>query len=263
MGRGRRDVHGGEADRQNRLSWRPVVAAAQLHGHRPGRRRGADGPVQQAFHLADPPPRLGPDQQVRPRASGRGKEVVEVGFAVGHRDDHLLGGQGGLGGGQGVEPALALFVGGLLLVPQGTLAQGFGVAGPGMLVERAQGDPRGADGQGRVQPEPRAFAVPEVTQPGGVGVVGEVEAGGVLDHQEWLMAVRLEAFQGDVAVRDADVLGVDAGVVPETVGGLGGGPIAGGDRHAGLRGVKQVVDQFDQAFIQALVPEVDVAEFEC
>ena len=135
--------------------------------HRPGRRGGAHGLAQQPFDVADPPPGLGPDQQVRPGPPGRGEEVVEVGLAVGHRDDRLLDGQGGLGGGQGVEPALTLLVGGLLLVPLGALAQGLGVAGPGPLVEQARGDPRGGDGEDRVQPEPAALGVLQVAQPGG------------------------------------------------------------------------------------------------
>ena len=94
-------------------------------------------------------------------------------------------------------------------------------------------------------------------------MVGEVEAGGVLDGQDRRASEAREAFQGAVAVRGPDVSGVDAGVVPEAVGGLGGGPVAGGLGDAGLGRVEQVVDQFDQAFVQALVPEVDVAEFEC
>ena len=71
---------------------------------------------QEPFDVADPPPGLGPDQQVRPGPPRRGEEVVEVGLAVGHGEDRLLGGQGGLGGGQGVEPASTLLLGGLLLV---------------------------------------------------------------------------------------------------------------------------------------------------
>src|SRR5262249_15450332 len=50
---------------------------------------------------------------------------------------------------------------------------------------------------------------------------------------------------------------------PEAIGGLGGGPIAGGHRYAGLGSATEVVDQFHQPLIQALVSEVDVAKFEC
>ena len=57
--------------------------------------------------------------------------------------------------------------------------------------------------------------------------------------------------------------GIDARVVPEAIGGLGGGPIAGSQRYASLRLGEKIVDQFDQAFIQSLVSEVDVAKFEC
>jgi hypothetical protein len=105
--------------------------------------------------------------------------------------------------------------------------------------------------------------MPEITQAGGARMVGEVEAGGVLDGQDRLAPRIREPLPGAVAVRGADGVRVDAGVVPEAIGGLGGGPIAGGLRHAGLGRVEQVVDQFDQASVQASVSEVDVAEFEC
>ena len=68
------------------------------------------------------------------------------------------------------------------------------------------------------------------------------------------MSVILKAFRRDGGVRPPDVLGADAGVIPEAVRGLGGGPIAGGDGDAGLGRVGQVVDRFDQAFIRASVP---------
>jgi hypothetical protein len=45
--------------------------------------------------------------------------------------------------------------------------------------------------------------------------------------------------------------------------GLGGGPIAAGLRDTGLGPVDKIVDQSDQASVQALVSKVDMAEFKC
>ena len=222
---------------------------------------GSPSPARQ--EAARPRERLGPDPQARPAAPRRRDEAVEVGLAVGHREDRAPRGQGGLGGGQGVEPALTLLAGGLGPGAPGALALVRGVAGPAPLVDQAQGDALGAEGRGRGRQDPPAIAMPQLAQAGGGGMVGEVQGGGVPDGQDRPALVAREAPQGAAAMRGAEVDGVDARVIPEAIGGLGGGPIARGQGAAGLGLVGQVVDQGGQASIQAQVPEVDMAEFEC
>jgi hypothetical protein len=49
----------------------------------------------------------------------------------------------------------------------------------------------------------------------------------------------------------------------EAVGGLGGGPVAGGLGEAGFGVTREVVDELEEAAVEARVAEVDVAGFEC
>src|SRR5207248_1603006 len=96
----------------------------------------------------------------------------------------------------------------------------------------------------------------QISQAGGGRVVGEVEVGRVLDGQD--RAARGEIAQRIAAQRIADAVGLNLGVIEEAIGGLGGGPAAGGLGEARLGGPCEVLDDLEEAMVQALVPEVDV-----
>ena len=205
---------------------RPVVAAAKVHGHGPGRRGGAHGLLQQPLDVADPPPGLGPDQQVRAVPPRRGEQVVEIGLAIGHRDDPLLGRQGGLGGGQGVEPALALLLGGRLLVPRARLPSAAGSRVQVRWSIRPSGTPAAVTAIVECSQSPVRLGCPRYPSP--AVAAWSVKSRLVVSWMARIGSTGQPGSRSRVLSRCAArmSIGVDAWVIPEAIGGLGGGPIA-------------------------------------
>jgi hypothetical protein len=100
---------------------------------------GGHGPASQLpIH---PAATLGPDQNVQTLPSLCSQPVIEVGLAVGHDNDHAIGGQVLGSSGQRGQPALTLLVGSEAVTMGLPFAQMDRTAPPDLLMEQTQWHP--------------------------------------------------------------------------------------------------------------------------
>jgi hypothetical protein len=101
-------------------------------------------------------------------------------------------------------------------------------------VEQSQRQAFGGQGQSGVNEEAEVLGVGQLPQAAVACRAGKVDVGGVLSHQKDT-GVTIGQIDRRTGVGVVDVVGIDVGVVEETVGGIGGGKVArgGGDAVAG------------------------------
>ncbi len=150
----RQEGHRRPAQRQQRFPRLAIGTASHLHPDHVPHRRGLHRIPHIPRLLLDATVVGGADEQVVLVRTGQGKQVVNIGLAVSHGDDGEAGRHHLLRGDLGISPALALFGGGGPLPPGVTLADGLRIAGPGLLIEQARGNPLRRRRQHRVQPQP-------------------------------------------------------------------------------------------------------------
>jgi len=215
---------GGETDRSGLASaGGGRRRRGEVHGHRPDRRGGHARLSQSRSTGGTRRLGLARNQELRPGPSRGGEGGCRSRLASATVTTVRSVG-GPPRGAKALEPALALLVGGLLLVALCRLPRCREVASPSPLVDQAQGDARRRWQRTECSQKPRALAVGEVSQAGGPG-------GGVSRNwscpgsPERLVLIVGEPSKVLSRARRGCRPG-DASVIPEAISGLVAAPIA-------------------------------------